>query len=168
MAYLLCSHVDILWMIFSSFIRKPCFLSFPKCKNMCRLSHQQNAFLLFVNLRLVWMPSMMISIFLISCNSWELWLLSTKKIWPEDFLYVHWKSFSIYILHSKISNALKQGCLYRRCLAAILKHGSPPFPQIAAVTLNWTARWATGSQLIGLLRPVLRTFWQRWTGQVSF
>ena len=166
MAYLLCSHVDMLLMILSSFIWRPCFPIFPKCKSMCRLSHQQNAFLLFVNLRLVWMPSMMISIFLISCNSWELWLLSTKKIWPEDFLYVHWKSFSIYILHSKISNALKQGCLYRRCLAAILKDS--PSPQIAAVTLNGTARWPTGSQLIGLLRSVLRTFLQRWTGQVSF
>ena len=69
MAYLLCSHVYMLLMIFSSFIWKPCCLSFPKCKNMCRLSHLQNAILLFVNLRLVWMPSMMISIFLITCNS---------------------------------------------------------------------------------------------------
>ena len=38
----LCSHVDLLSMI-STFIWKPCFLSFLKCKNMWRLSHKQNA-----------------------------------------------------------------------------------------------------------------------------
>ena len=43
----------------------------------------------------------------------------------------------------------------------------PPSPHIAAVTLNGTARWPTGSQLIGLLRSVLRAFFaeMNWSSQ---
>ena len=47
-----------------------------------------------------------------------------------------------------------------------MKH-SAPSPQIAAVTLNGTARWPTGSQMIGLLRPVLKNFFaeKNWSSQ---
>ena len=43
----------------------------------------------------------------------------------------------------------------------------PLSPHIAAVTLNGTARWPTGSQLIGLLRSVLRAFFaeMNWSSQ---
>ena len=112
-------------------------------------------FLLSVNPWLVWIPSYIRSqYFLCFCKSKGLWLLFTRKMslcnffyTLEDFVKIRCMTDQKLQKDRMLSNRVPwRGTSSGRHIETL----HPPSPQVAAFTLNGTARWPTGSELMHL------------------